>query len=171
MASAGCRCLRVLEGQYNLSVGTEFQNIFNRLFLSMPAAGTAIGSATAAANPATPTTTAGAVYTGGYGYIATVGGAGAQPQTDRGAASGMTPADAARTCGNGAYPRGCLHPAHKSSKQFPMLQSLLTYLGATALTAGVGVLAAVVRWDVPGCLVSDVIWRRITALLQSSERA
>jgi hypothetical protein len=69
------------EGQYNLSVRAEFQNIFNRLFLSMPASGTAIGSATAAANPATPTTTAGGVYTGGYGFIATVGGAGAQPRS------------------------------------------------------------------------------------------
>jgi hypothetical protein len=65
--------------QYTLYLRGEFQNIFNRLFLSMPATGTA--SPTLSANPLTPATSAGGVYTGGYGYIATVGGAGASPRS------------------------------------------------------------------------------------------
>jgi hypothetical protein len=67
------------EGKYNLFVRGEFQNIFNRLFLSMPATGTA--SPALSANPLTPVTAAGGVNTGGYGYIATVGGAGAVPRS------------------------------------------------------------------------------------------
>src|SRR5579884_1633760 len=74
------------EGRYNLFVRAEFQNIFNRLFLSKPAVGApgfagsnqpSIGPLT---NPATVPTTVNGVYTGGYGYIATLGGAGAQPR-------------------------------------------------------------------------------------------
>jgi hypothetical protein len=61
------------EGRYNLFIRAEFQNIFNRLFLSPPA--------TATTNPATPSNSAGGVYTGGYGYIATVGGAGDTPRS------------------------------------------------------------------------------------------
>jgi hypothetical protein len=68
------------EGKYNFFVRAEFQNIFNRLFLSPPAAGVAYG-ASGATNPATPPSTVGGVYTGGYGYVATVGGAGAQPRS------------------------------------------------------------------------------------------
>jgi hypothetical protein len=68
------------EGKYNLFVRAEFQNPFNRLFLSMPATGVAAG-ATGASNPATPPSTSAGVYTGGYGYIATIGGAGAQPRS------------------------------------------------------------------------------------------
>jgi hypothetical protein len=55
-----------------LSVRAEFQNVFNRLFLQIPSA----------TNPAAPTTTAGGLLTGGYGYVnyinggtATTGGA------------------------------------------------------------------------------------------------
>jgi hypothetical protein len=59
------------EGRYNLQIRAEFQNLFNRLFLSAPTA----GSITAAP------TTSGGVYTGGYGTIATIGGAGAQPRS------------------------------------------------------------------------------------------
>jgi hypothetical protein len=70
------------EGRFNLQVRAEFQNIFNRLFLSAPASGNQGG------NPFTgpittstaPTTSAGA-YTAGYGYIATIGGVGAQPRS------------------------------------------------------------------------------------------
>ena len=69
------------EGKYNLFIRAEFQNIFNRLFLSIPATGTAIGSATVASNPATPPIQAGGVYTGGYGFIPTVGGAGDTPRS------------------------------------------------------------------------------------------
>ena len=67
------------EGRYNLFVRAEFQNIFNRLFLSMPAAGAS--SVTASANPATPTNTLGGVYNGGYGYIPTIGGGADTPRS------------------------------------------------------------------------------------------
>jgi hypothetical protein len=67
------------EGKYNLFVRAEFQNIFNRLFLSTPATGT--NSAAGSTNPSTPTNTANGVLTGGYGYIATIGGAGATPRS------------------------------------------------------------------------------------------
>jgi hypothetical protein len=67
------------EGQYNPFIRAEFQNIFNRLFLSMPLAGTA--SPTLSANPSTPSNTSGGVFTGGYGYIATLGGAGDTPRS------------------------------------------------------------------------------------------
>jgi hypothetical protein len=67
------------EGKYNLFIRAEAQNIFNRLFLSMPATGTA--SPTLSANPLTPATAVGGVYTGGYGYISTLGGAGAVPRS------------------------------------------------------------------------------------------
>ena len=67
------------EGQYNLFVRAEFQNIFNRHFLSMPLAGRA--SVSSSANPTTPSNTAGGVYTGGYGFISTLGGAGDTPRS------------------------------------------------------------------------------------------
>jgi hypothetical protein len=67
------------EGRFNLFLRGEFQNIFNRLFLSTPATGTA--SPALSASPSTPSTTAGGVYTGGYGYVATIGGAGAVPRS------------------------------------------------------------------------------------------
>jgi hypothetical protein len=67
------------EGKYTLFVRAEFQNILNRFFLSMPASGGA--SAAGAANPLTPSNTAGGVYTGGYGFIPTIGGAGAVPRS------------------------------------------------------------------------------------------
>jgi Carboxypeptidase regulatory-like domain/TonB dependent receptor len=67
------------EGRFNLFIRAEAQNIFNRHFLSMPLTGTA--SPTLSANPATGPTTVGGIYTGGYGYIATLGGAGAQPRS------------------------------------------------------------------------------------------
>ena len=59
------------EGRYNFFIRAEFQNIFNRLFLSAPVTG---------ATTVAPTT-AGGAYTGGYGTLATVGGAGAQPRS------------------------------------------------------------------------------------------
>jgi hypothetical protein len=61
------------EGRYTVSIRAEFQNIFNRLFLSMPATGTT--------NPLSPNNSVGGVNTGGYGYIPTVGGAGDQPRS------------------------------------------------------------------------------------------
>jgi hypothetical protein len=74
------------EREYNLFIRAEFQNIFNRHFLSKPAvgapgfAGSNQPSIGALSNPATVPTTANGVYTGGYGYIATLGGAGAIPR-------------------------------------------------------------------------------------------
>jgi hypothetical protein len=62
------------EGRYNLNVRAEFQNILNRLFLSMPSVGGTV-------NPLTGISSSAGVNTGGYGYIATVGGAGAAPRS------------------------------------------------------------------------------------------
>jgi hypothetical protein len=63
------------EGKYNLQVRGEFQNIFNRTFLSAPSL----------ANPVIPvgTTNSGGltINSSGYGTIATLGGAGAQPRS------------------------------------------------------------------------------------------
>jgi hypothetical protein len=55
-----------------LNIRAEFQNVFNRTFLSLPSA----------TNPQAATTrnTLGAL-TGGYGYVNTVGGAGASPRS------------------------------------------------------------------------------------------
>ncbi len=59
------------EGKYNLQIRAEFQNIFNRLFLSMPTA----------TNPSTALSQTNGVNTAGFGSIATVNGAGAQPRS------------------------------------------------------------------------------------------
>jgi hypothetical protein len=66
------------EGRYNLQVRAEFYNIFNRLFLSAPA----VGSATFGppVSPTTAITTSGGVNSGGYGSVATIGGVGATPR-------------------------------------------------------------------------------------------
>jgi Carboxypeptidase regulatory-like domain len=70
------------EGKYNFFLRAEFTNPFNRHFLSMPLTGTNNPAVpTANANPATQPSTVGGVYNGGYGYIATIGGAGAQPRS------------------------------------------------------------------------------------------
>jgi Carboxypeptidase regulatory-like domain/TonB dependent receptor len=70
------------EGRYNFFLRAEFQNIFNRLFLSPPQTGNQ--GLAPGGSPATiysPLTTSGGVLTGGYGYINTVMGAGAQPRS------------------------------------------------------------------------------------------
>ena len=63
------------EGKYNMQIRAEFQNIFNRLFLSMPSI----------ANPNLPivsTTYAGsALNSSGFGSVATLNGAGATPRS------------------------------------------------------------------------------------------
>jgi hypothetical protein len=59
------------EGRFNAQFRVEFQNVFNRLFLSKPATG-AITTAPSTSN---------GVLTGGYGSIATINGAGAQPRS------------------------------------------------------------------------------------------
>ena len=59
------------EGKYNLQVRGEFQNIFNRTFLSAPSL----------ANPLLPTgSNSSGVLVSGYGSIATLNGAGTQPR-------------------------------------------------------------------------------------------
>jgi hypothetical protein len=67
------------ERRFNAQFRMEFQNIFNRHFLSAPQTGNQ-GGATAVTT-SNAATTSGGVYTGGYGYIATINGAGAQPRS------------------------------------------------------------------------------------------
>jgi hypothetical protein len=72
------------ESRYNFQIRAEFQNIFNRLFLSSPAVGTQGTSNFSNAAPVTTSTTptiANGIYTAGFGYINTVAGAGTQPRT------------------------------------------------------------------------------------------
>ena len=59
------------EGRFNAQFRMEFQNVFNRLFLSKPATGAT----------STPQSNSNGVLTGGYGYIATINGVGAQPRS------------------------------------------------------------------------------------------
>jgi Carboxypeptidase regulatory-like domain/TonB dependent receptor len=67
------------EGRYNFFIRAEFQNIFNRLFLSAPQTGNQGGGSSATI--LTPVTVANGVNTGGFGYVNTVEGAGAQPRS------------------------------------------------------------------------------------------
>jgi hypothetical protein len=70
------------EGRYNFQIRAEFQNIFNRLFLSAPATGNQGGNPfTGPITLATAPTTSNGAYTGGYGYVNTLEGAGAQPRS------------------------------------------------------------------------------------------
>jgi len=66
------------EGRYNLQVRAEFQNIFNRLFYSMPAVGS-FGNT----NPNSPPANAnpGGTLSSGYGFVNFVNGAGSQPRS------------------------------------------------------------------------------------------
>jgi len=68
------------EGRYTLSIRAEFQNIFNRHFLSMPLTGPNVPYISTPINPATGPSSVGGVLTGGFGTIPTVGGAGDQPR-------------------------------------------------------------------------------------------
>jgi hypothetical protein len=79
------RIFRIKEG-FQLQVRAEFQNIFNRLFYSLPADG--IGLFGSSFNsPATPTAHGGSIgneqglLSGGYGFVAFAEGAGAQPRS------------------------------------------------------------------------------------------
>jgi hypothetical protein len=65
------------EGRYNLSIRAEFQNIFNRLFLSAPLTNGNGGALSANA----PLVYSGGAVIGGYGSVATVNGAGDQPRS------------------------------------------------------------------------------------------
>jgi hypothetical protein len=79
------RIFRIREGT-SLQVRAEFQNIFNRLFYSLPADG--IGLFGSSFNsPATPTAHGGNIgnltglLSGGYGFTAFANGVGAQPRS------------------------------------------------------------------------------------------
>ena len=69
------RTFRINHGENfkgSLNIRAEFQNVFNRVFLTAPVA----------TNPQAPTTrTTQGLLTGGYGYINTVGGFGTQPRS------------------------------------------------------------------------------------------
>jgi hypothetical protein len=79
------RIFRIREGM-SLQVRAEFQNIFNRLFYSLPSDGVGIFGAPSA-SPATGTARANTLGTqanllsGGYGFVNWVNGAGAQPRS------------------------------------------------------------------------------------------
>jgi len=65
------RTFRMHQEKMSFQIRAEFTNVFNRTFLSIPGR----------ANSATPIGTTNGVNTSGFGYIATVGGAGTQPRT------------------------------------------------------------------------------------------
>ena len=69
------RTFRIKE-RMSLQVRAEFQNIFNRLFYSLPSdsGATTITSPTGHANP-------GATLSSGFGYVSWLQGAGAQPRS------------------------------------------------------------------------------------------
>ena len=78
------------EGRYNFFIRAEFTNIFNRLFLSPPATGNQLPpGVTGPYTIFTPVTTSNpaacggtsACNSGGFGYVNTVEGAGAQPRS------------------------------------------------------------------------------------------
>jgi hypothetical protein len=66
------------EGRYNLQIRAEFQNIFNRLFLSAPNTGVTTVPIGTTNNATTDNTN---VNSSGYGYVNTLNGAGAQPRS------------------------------------------------------------------------------------------
>jgi hypothetical protein len=77
------------EGKYNFFIRAEFTNIFNRLFLSPPATGNQLPAGTTGPYTIfTPVVTSSAAAcggtsvcnSGGFGYVNTVEGAGAQPR-------------------------------------------------------------------------------------------
>ena len=66
------------EGRFNFFIRAEFQNIFNRLFLSPPQTGNqSLGFGQSSATILTPTATTNGVLTSGFGYIPTLNGIGA----------------------------------------------------------------------------------------------
>src|SRR5579862_6583908 len=75
------------EGKQNLQIRMEFQNVFNRLFWGAPADGAGFfgnnnpASLTTCAIGFGPTCAATSSLTGGFGFVNTINGAGAQPRT------------------------------------------------------------------------------------------
>jgi Carboxypeptidase regulatory-like domain/TonB dependent receptor len=76
------RIFRVKE-KYQFQVRGEFQNVFNRVFYSLPATGNGTGTATAAgySNPFPVTGSASGALSGGYGYVNSFNGFGTSPRT------------------------------------------------------------------------------------------
>jgi hypothetical protein len=70
-----------MKERFNFQIRAEFQNIFNRLFLSAPATGAQGAGFGGPVTTSTPSGSTGGVLTSGFGYINTVAGAGAQPRS------------------------------------------------------------------------------------------
>jgi Carboxypeptidase regulatory-like domain len=68
------------EGRYKLQIRAEFQNIFNRLFYSMPADGSPFGGTFASVSTPTLHGNPGGTLSQGYGFVNFLNGAGAQPR-------------------------------------------------------------------------------------------
>ena len=66
------------EGKYSLQIRAEFNNIFNRLFYSMPSRNNSPATVTAHGNAYDG---ASGLLSGGFGYVSWFNGAGAQPRT------------------------------------------------------------------------------------------
>ena len=76
------RNFRIKE-KYQIQIRAEFQNVFNRVFYSLPATGNGTGTATAAAytNPFPVLGSTGGALSGGYGFVNSFNGLGTQPRT------------------------------------------------------------------------------------------
>jgi Carboxypeptidase regulatory-like domain/TonB dependent receptor len=76
------RTFRIKE-KYQIQVRAEFQNIFNRVFYSLPATGNGTGTATGTTtnNPFPVLGSTGGALNGGYGFVNAFNGFGAQPRT------------------------------------------------------------------------------------------
>jgi hypothetical protein len=77
------RIFRIRE-KYQLQVRAEFQNVFNRVFYSAPSTEVGGGGTTAATATINPFPVAGSTtgaLSGGYGFVNSFNGAGAQPRT------------------------------------------------------------------------------------------
>jgi len=76
------RIFRIRE-KYQLQIRAEFQNVFNRVFYSAPSTGGGVGTANTPTNtnpfPVLGSTTG--ALNGGYGFVNSFNGAGAQPRT------------------------------------------------------------------------------------------
>jgi len=68
------------EGRYRLQIRAEFQNIFNRLFYSIPLDGSPFGGSFATVTTPTLHGNPGGTLSGGYGFVNFLNGAGAQPR-------------------------------------------------------------------------------------------
>ena len=68
------------ETRFNAQFRLEFQNVFNRHFLSTGPQSLGFGQAPAGISTGSSTDSTG-VLTGGYGYVNTIGGAGSQPRS------------------------------------------------------------------------------------------